>query len=107
MHTIQALWQTLHNPDDSIAQVAFRVLGKFGGSNRKMLTTPQQLEYRDTLVEGPSISLSFPDTEGPIELPVAKVRDCESVTGTCTYTERYTAVHVHWCMCVLICCTGH
>ena len=69
---MQALWQTLHNPDDNIAQVAFRVLGKFGGSNRKMLTTPQQLEYRDTLMEGPSISFSFPDTEGAIDLPVAK-----------------------------------
>ena len=38
---MQALWSTLHNPDDSVATVAFRVLGKFGGSNRKMLSTPQ------------------------------------------------------------------
>ena len=37
----QALWKTLHNPDDSVAGVAYRVLGKFGGSNRKMLSTPQ------------------------------------------------------------------
>ncbi len=38
---MQALWSTLHNPDDNIATVAYRVLGKFGGSNRKMLSTPQ------------------------------------------------------------------
>lgn len=37
----QALWRTLHNPDDSVAAVAYRVLGKFGGSNRKMISTPQ------------------------------------------------------------------
>ena len=38
---MQALWRTLHNPDDAVAGVAYRVLGKFGGSNRKMLNTPQ------------------------------------------------------------------
>ena len=38
---LQALWKTLHNPDDSVAGVAYRVLGKFGGSNRKMISTPQ------------------------------------------------------------------
>ena len=38
---MQALWRTLHNPDDSVAAVAYRVLGKFGGSNRKMINTPQ------------------------------------------------------------------
>ena len=38
---MQALWSTLHNSDDTVATVAFRVLGKFGGSNRKMLSTPQ------------------------------------------------------------------
>ncbi len=38
---MQALWSTLHNHDDTVATVAFRVLGKFGGSNRKMLSTPQ------------------------------------------------------------------
>jgi hypothetical protein len=38
---MQALWSTLHNPYDNVATVAYRVLGKFGGSNRKMLSTPQ------------------------------------------------------------------
>ena len=43
---MQALWRTLRNPQDSIAQVSFRVLGKFGGGNRKMMMTePQKLEY--------------------------------------------------------------
>ena len=39
----QSLWRTLHNQDDNIAQTAFRVLGKFGGSNRKMLEAPQKV----------------------------------------------------------------
>lgn len=42
---MQALWRTLRNPQDSIAQTSFRVLGKFGGGNRKMMTEPQKLEY--------------------------------------------------------------
>ena len=45
MYTLctQSLWRTLHNQDDNIAQTAFRVLGKFGGSNRKMLEAPQKV----------------------------------------------------------------
>ena len=39
----QALWKTLRNPHDSIAHVAFRVLGKFGGGNRRMLKEPQKV----------------------------------------------------------------
>lgn len=40
---MQALWTTLRVAPDSIAQVAFRVLGKLGGSNRKMLREPQKV----------------------------------------------------------------
>ena len=40
---MQALWRTLRNPVDNIAHVAFRVLGKFGGGNRKMLREPQMV----------------------------------------------------------------
>jgi len=39
----QALWRCLHNTPDSTANVAFRVLGKFGGSNRKMLPEAQKV----------------------------------------------------------------
>ncbi|XP_035689812.1 transformation/transcription domain-associated protein-like, partial [Branchiostoma floridae] len=45
---MQALWRTLRNPAENIAQVAFRVLGKFGGNNRKMLMDPQKLTPQDT-----------------------------------------------------------
>ena len=43
---MQALWSTLHNPYDNVATVAYRVLGKFGGSNRKMLSTPQPVSQK-------------------------------------------------------------
>lgn len=44
----QALWKTLRNPVDNIAHVAFRVLGKFGGGNRKMLREPQRVSIQQT-----------------------------------------------------------
>ncbi|GFX64435.1 hypothetical protein TNCV_4043251 [Trichonephila clavipes] len=47
---MQALWRTLRNPVDSVAQVAFRVLGKFGGGNRKMMIEPQRVCYCSSLI---------------------------------------------------------
>jgi len=41
----QALWRCLHNTPDSTANVSFRVLGKFGGSNRKMLPEAQMVNF--------------------------------------------------------------
>ena len=70
---MQALWRTLRNPSDQIAHVAFRVLGKFGGGNRKMMIEPQELTYCDTEDEGPAISVYFPDHKNPISMPVKKV----------------------------------
>ncbi|RWS15188.1 transformation/transcription domain-associated protein-like protein [Dinothrombium tinctorium] len=74
---MQALWKTLRNPSDNTAQVAFRVLGKFGGGNRKMMTEPQKFEYSENK-EGfqsgsTSIVVMFPDHRSPILLPVDKV----------------------------------
>ncbi|XP_064401908.1 transformation/transcription domain-associated protein-like isoform X2 [Halichondria panicea] len=71
---MQALWSTLHNSDDNVATVAYRVLGKFGGSNRKMLSTPQPLQYKDTLQEGAALRVTFPHTEdGHVDLQVGVV----------------------------------
>ena len=54
---MQALWRTLRNPNDQIAHVAFRVLGKFGGGNRKMMIEPQALEYVSQEELGPSMAV--------------------------------------------------
>lgn len=69
----QALWRTLRNPADSISHVAYRVLGKFGGSNRKMLKESQKLHYVVTEVQGPSITVEFSDCKASLQLPMEKV----------------------------------
>jgi len=71
---MQALWKTLRNRMESIAQVAFRVLGKFGGGGRKMLQQPQQLAYKLNENIGPCLMLHFLDTGGTsINLPIASI----------------------------------
>ncbi|XP_033101198.1 transformation/transcription domain-associated protein-like isoform X1 [Anneissia japonica] len=70
---MQAIWRTLRNRNDSIAQVAFRVLGKFGGGNRKMLKEPQKLNYRSEDTDGPCIVIYFQDHKIPIYLKVSKI----------------------------------
>lgn len=70
----QALWRTLRNPADSISHVAYRVLGKFGGSNRKMLKESQKLQYVVTEIQGPSITIEFSDCKASIQLPMEKVK---------------------------------
>lgn len=70
---MQALWRTLRNPVDGIAQVAFRVLGKFGGGNRKMMMEPQKLDYNDSESIGPCITVYFQEQKNPIALPVDKI----------------------------------
>lgn len=69
---MQALWRTLRN-QDSAALVAFRVLGKFGGGNRKMMIEPQRLEYNDRDTLPCAIIAHFQDHRDPIEFPVDKV----------------------------------
>lgn len=70
---MQALWRTVRNPTDNVANVAFRVLGKFGGGNRKMMTEPQKLEFSTRDSPGPAIVASFPEYSKHIEIPVEKV----------------------------------
>ncbi|XP_044312545.1 transcription-associated protein 1 isoform X1 [Drosophila rhopaloa] len=66
---MQALWKTLRNQDNA-ALVAFRVLGKFGGGNRKMMVEPQTLSYEQTEKPVISIVTYFQEYETPIDFPV-------------------------------------
>ncbi|XP_071454988.1 transformation/transcription domain-associated protein [Hetaerina americana] len=70
---MQALWRTLRNPTDQVAHVAFRVLGKFGGGNRKMMIEPQKLDYNEKETNGPAIVAHFLEHKTPIAFPVEKV----------------------------------
>lgn len=71
---MQALWRTLRNQDNA-ALVAFRVLGKFGGGNRKMMIEPQKLEYHDRDTPSPAVVAYFQDHRKPVDFPVDKVID--------------------------------
>ena len=70
---MQALWRQLRNPLDNIAQVAFRVLGKFGGGNRKMLCEPQKMTFKQES-SGLCVSLQFLESSRHVLLPIDKVR---------------------------------
>ncbi|MEJ1281789.1 transformation/transcription domain-associated protein [Cricetulus griseus] len=89
---MQALWRTLRNPADSISHVAYRVLGKFGGSNRKMLKESQKLHYIVTEVQGPSITVEFSDCKASLQLPMEKAietaLDCLKSANTEPYYRR-------------------
>uniref|UniRef100_A0A3B4BVC3 Transformation/transcription domain associated protein n=1 Tax=Pygocentrus nattereri TaxID=42514 RepID=A0A3B4BVC3_PYGNA len=89
---MQALWRTLRNPAETISHVAYRVLGKFGGSNRKMLKESQRLQYVVTEVQGPSIKVEFTDCKASIQLPMEKAietaLDCLKSANTEPYYRR-------------------
>ncbi|XP_046961593.1 transcription-associated protein 1 isoform X1 [Vanessa cardui] len=68
---MQALWRTLQN--NEVARIAFRVLGKFGGGNRKMMIEPQRLEYRETDAPPPAVQAYFQDQPKPIDFEVDKI----------------------------------
>ena len=69
---MQALWRTLRNPSEDIAHVAFRVLGKFGGSNRKMLKEAQRLTFNESNSAGPCLKIHFDGIKNGVQLPVKK-----------------------------------
>lgn len=69
---MQALWRTLHNSTDQ-AHVAFRVLGKFGGGNRRMMIEPQKLEYNDRETNSPNVVVFFQGVSQSIDFPIEKV----------------------------------
>ncbi|XP_039632326.1 transformation/transcription domain-associated protein [Polypterus senegalus] len=89
---MQALWRTLRNPADTISHVAYRVLGKFGGSNRKMLKESQKLQYVMTEVQGPSTTIEFSDCKASVQLPMEKAietaLDCLKSANTEPYYRR-------------------
>jgi transformation/transcription domain-associated protein len=71
---MQSLWKTLRNPSEPICKSSFRVLGKFGGGNRKMLVEPQKVEFveKDPF-SGPTITIEFPGYQDKVPLPVERV----------------------------------
>lgn len=86
---MQALWRTLRNPADNIAVVAFRLLGKFGGGNRKMVREPQKLNFNEKETVGPCVVIHFQECKTPINLPVEKAIDTALSNLKCSSTNTY------------------
>ncbi|KAH7722342.1 transformation/transcription domain-associated protein [Aphelenchoides avenae] len=61
---MQGLWRTIGANDVPAAMTAIRILGKFGGTNRKILVDAQTLDYVDEVLEGPALSLQFTRSAG-------------------------------------------
>lgn len=85
---MQALWRTLRNTD-SAALVAFRVLGKFGGGNRKMMIEPQRLEYNVKDSPAPAVVAYFQEQRRPIDFPVDKVIDTAFIALKTSSTDPF------------------
>lgn len=68
---MQALWRTLRN-HDSAALVAFRVLGKFGGGNRKMMIEPQKLNFCDSDSVPVAVKTYYQDHKDPVNFSLDK-----------------------------------
>ncbi|KAK6104161.1 FAT domain family protein [Brugia pahangi] len=57
---IRGLWQCMSSQEKNAPQIAFRILGKFGASNRKMLMDPQNLVFKEEhSFESPAFQLIF------------------------------------------------
>ncbi|XP_053674176.1 transcription-associated protein 1 [Anopheles nili] len=85
---MQALWRTLRN-QDSAAVVAFRVLGKFGGGNRKMMIEPQKLKYQDNDLAAPAVVAYFQEHRNPINFAVDKVIETAFNALKCSTTDPF------------------
>ena len=96
---IQGLWRTLHSPNESIAHVAYRVLGKLGGTNRKMLIEPQKLKYNSNAnnckeFNGPTIKVAFPNYAANIEVSLEKViESCQNILKSTGNNELFYKKH--------------
>ncbi|XP_035826346.1 transformation/transcription domain-associated protein isoform X2 [Aplysia californica] len=86
---MQALWRTLKNPQDATAATAFRVLGKFGGGNRKMLMEPQKMPYNNKETVGPCVNVHFQESKSPISLPVEKAVEAALTTLKSSLTDSF------------------
>ncbi|XP_032685098.1 transformation/transcription domain-associated protein [Odontomachus brunneus] len=85
---MQALWRILHNSTDQ-AHVAFRVLGKFGGGNRKMMIEPQKLQYNDRETGSPTVVVYFQGPACPIDFSMEKVIETAYIALKSSTTDLY------------------
>lgn len=69
--------------------MAFKVLGKFGGGNRKMMIEPQRLEYVSSDFDPPAILAKFDHYQQNVEFPVAQVGSLFCFIGLFCYLDNF------------------
>ncbi|OAF71559.1 hypothetical protein A3Q56_00686 [Intoshia linei] len=75
---IQCLWKIISTTDDSMAHMAFRLLGKFGGHTRAVLREPQSVDYEEVSDEYIcNASIYFSGNSTPVKLPIFYIIDNE------------------------------
>lgn len=72
---IQGLWKQLKCSNETIALAAYRVLGKLGGNNRKMIVQAQQLGFSSEESEGFKIQIEFTGYTESVDLDIEPVLD--------------------------------
>lgn len=72
---IQGLWKQLRSQNETIALAAYRVLGKLGGSNRKMIIEPQKIKFEQTNSNSSLfVKVEFPGFTGIVDVSIDKVK---------------------------------
>uniref|UniRef100_A0A914VHX2 Transformation/transcription domain-associated protein n=1 Tax=Plectus sambesii TaxID=2011161 RepID=A0A914VHX2_9BILA len=95
---MHGLWHTVGSTGDEAASlIAFRILGKFGGSNRKMLSDPQTLTHRtDPEMGGPAIAILYHDmTQTASSVPAADPPPAGSVVAKITMADAVKSAMEH------------
>jgi hypothetical protein len=75
-----SLYRLLSHLNNDIAQNTFRILGKLGGNNRRILNEPQQIKYdqNDESIneqqEEIYVQMFFENEAKAINIPLLKVR---------------------------------
>jgi hypothetical protein len=74
-----SLYRLLSHLNNDIAQNTFRILGKLGGNNRRILNEPQQIKYDDEEFQNEQedeiyVQMFFENESKSINIPLLKVR---------------------------------
>jgi hypothetical protein len=74
-----SLYRLLSHLNNDIAQNTFRILGKLGGNNRRILNEPQQIKYDNEDFDNEQqneiyVQMSFENELKSIGIPLLKVR---------------------------------
>jgi transformation/transcription domain-associated protein len=75
-----SLYRLLSHLNNDIAQNTFRILGKLGGNNRRILNEPQQIKYDDEYFQNEQqdeiyVEMFFENESKSINIPLLKVRN--------------------------------